>query len=124
MAKGFFSVRKFLKDKFGIVKCPAVGVDGEIFTAAGSDNTDATAITDTVSVVRGADDSKGVILPASPGAGAVYVLHNAARFTLKVYPGSGDTINGGAANSPVQLGAKKTAVLYAISNSAWSAILQ
>ena len=68
-------------------------------TAAGSVLANAAALTAVVHHVNGADDTKGVILPATGSIAFVYSNHATAG--LKVYPDSGGTINGGSANAAV-----------------------
>jgi len=64
--------------------------------AAGSDNTNAVAITANgpinVVAVTGADATKGAILPAGV-AGSLFFVKNTASQILKVYPPSGAQIN-------------------------------
>lgn len=61
-------------------------------TAAGSSQTDATAIVSSLNVVASADGSKGVILPAGQVGDAVTIFNNSGS-TLKVYPPSGAAIS-------------------------------
>ena len=92
--------------------------DGEI-AAAGTVQGDATAITQQVTKVTGADGTKGVVLPTST-AGAVYRIHNSdASSALKLYPQSGGSVNGGTTNVHVTLAAKETAHLMKISSTEW-----
>lgn len=87
--------------------------------AAGSTQGDATAIAHRVEVVTAADATKGVILPATPTAGDYYIIANGANAVLKIYPGSGDAINGTAANSAVSVAAYAYTPCFASSASQW-----
>lgn len=90
--------------------------------AAGSDNTDAGAITDYGVVhATGADGTKGVILPTA-AAGKVVIVKNAdaANAVLKVYPGASDKINSGTATTgALSMAAKTAAMFVAISDVDW-----
>jgi hypothetical protein len=90
--------------------------------AAGSDNTDAAAVT-AYGVVHatGADGTKGVKLPTA-AAGKVVIVKNAdaANAILKVYPGASDKINSGTATTGVLSMAAKTAAMFvAINDVDW-----
>ncbi len=90
--------------------------------AAGTDNTNATAIT-AYGVVHatGADGTKGVKLPAA-AAGKVVIVKNsdAANAVLKVYPGASDKINSGTATTgSLNMAAKTAAMFVAISDVDW-----
>lgn len=90
--------------------------------AAGSDNTDAAAIS-AYGVVHatGADGTKGVKLPAA-AAGKVVIVKNsdAANAVLKVYPGASDKINSGTATTgSLNMAAKTAAMFVAIDDVDW-----
>lgn len=68
--------------------------------AAGSAQGDAAAITAGFTYVTGADDAKGVRLPAA-AAGTVVIIKVGPGADLKVYPASGDKINDGSANAAI-----------------------
>lgn len=90
--------------------------------AAGSDNTNAAAIT-AYGVVHatGADGTKGVKLPAA-AAGKVVIIKNAdaANAILKVYPGASDKINSGTATTgSLNMAAKTAAMFIAINDVDW-----
>jgi len=63
--------------------------------AAGNDQTNAAALPYTINVVSGADDAKGVILPAAAIGLVRIVFTSEDTVGLIVYPGAADTINGG-----------------------------
>lgn len=87
--------------------------------ALGTVQGDAAPIVGKVSLVSGADINKGVILPATPVVGFRYTIINTAAATLKLYPGTGDTINATAANTAVVLAASVLTECVAASVSAW-----
>jgi hypothetical protein len=93
--------------------------------AAGSNSTDATAISDYGVVhATGADGTKGVKLPVA-AAGKVVIVKNsdAANAILKVYPATGDKINSGTATTgSLNMAAKTSAVLVAIDATDWFSI--
>lgn len=69
----------------------------ETLAAAGSADTDAAVISKQITVVTGADNAKGVALPAAGTAvGPYFVVNSVANKSLLVYPLSGgnDNING------------------------------
>ena len=107
-------------DVTGNVTMPVAAV-----AAAGSDNTDATAI-EAYGVVHatGADATKGVKLPAA-AAGKIIIIKNsdAANAVLKVYPATGDKINSGTATTgSLDMAAKTSAVLVAIDDTDWFSV--
>lgn len=72
--------------------------------AAGSAQGDATALTGQLNFVTGADAAKGVILP-SVAENKVMIVVNTANAVLKIYPASGEKIQGGTANANISLAA-------------------
>jgi uncharacterized membrane protein len=66
--------------------------------AAGSAQGDAGALSSGFNYVTGADDVKGVRLPAAV-AGTVVIIKVGPGADLKVYPATGDKINDGSANA-------------------------
>lgn len=93
--------------------------------AAGTNDTNATSISDYGVVhATGADGTKGVKLPAA-AAGKVVIIKNsdAANAILKVYPATGDKINSGTATTgSLNMAAKTSAVLVAIDATDWFSI--
>jgi len=83
----------------------------ENIAAAGSAIANATAIsTGTgLAVVTGADDTKGVVLPAAYPGKVVRIYNNQATNGLKVYAPVNSAINGGSANSAVVIEGKTLA---------------
>lgn len=97
------------------------GVTNTVGTLAalGSTQGNAAVITDRVTAVSAADATKGVVLPATPATGGVYEVINTAAAVLKIYPGTGDTINATAANTAVEVAASVVTYCRAISAAAW-----
>ncbi len=90
--------------------------------AAGSVIANATAIANTVSVVSGADDAKGVVLPASV-AGKVYLVYSSqATNGLKLYPPVNSAINGGSVNAAVVIEGKSLAICVCTNSTNWGVI--
>lgn len=63
----------------------AMGGQGGTVAAAGSAQTDATAIVVSINIATGADGTKGVILPAGQVGDEIWIFNSSAS-TLKVYP--------------------------------------
>lgn len=87
---------------------PHKGSSVQIFgtsVAAGSAQGDAIPLSYTHSRVTGADGTKGGIIPTA-SAGLNYLVHNTSTSSsLKVYPNTSDTIDGGTVNVHVTLAA-------------------
>ena len=71
-------------------------------TAAGTNQGTATAITSTVTFITSAASGTGVILPAPDDAERLTIVNHGAN-PVNIYPASGHTIDGGAANAPLVL---------------------
>jgi hypothetical protein len=92
--------------------------------AAGSTQATATPLTASVNHVTGADGTKGVRLPAIAQPGQIVAVYNATSAqALKVYPPTGGTINGGAANAAVTQSGLTLALFIATSSTNWAAIV-
>ena len=90
--------------------------------AAGNSQGTATLITDTVSIVTGADGTKGVILPADDPVGALREVYSSvATNGLKVYPPTGGDINDGTANAAVTIEGKTLATFRKLDATTWAA---
>jgi hypothetical protein len=91
--------------------------------AAGSSQTDATALTKMVNIVTGADGTKGVRLPAAVAGEIVIVVNTvAASHALKVYPPTGGKIDAGSANAALSLAAAKRVILLCDGTDWWSLV--
>lgn len=89
-------------------------------TAAGSAQGDAAALADGLNVVAGADDTKGVVLPAATAGRVVLIKSTVANKILKVYPATGDAINALSANGALSLASGPTPViLVAYDTTTW-----
>jgi hypothetical protein len=86
--------------------------------AAGTNQATAAAITTGFTLVSGADDTKGVVLPAA-AAGLVCFIKVGDGADLKVYPASGDAINAIAANSPITVVDDVCFALIALDATTW-----
>ena len=71
-------------------------------SAAGSTQGTATALTKTYNIVSTASAAQGVVLPAAT-AGLIINVFNISGNTIKVYPTTSQTIDGGSANAPVEI---------------------
>lgn len=87
--------------------------------AAGSTQADAGQIVTQLTTITAADATKGVKLPATPVAGETYTVINTANAVLKLYPGTGDTLSGLAANANMSLAAYTYTICVAVSASAY-----
>ena len=76
----------------------------QTLAAAGSAQGDAGSITGQLVFVTGADATKGVKLPAV-GNGKFIILINTANNVLKIYPSSGEKIQGGTGDANISLAA-------------------
>lgn len=103
----------------------AMGGQYAAITAAGSAQTDATLIGSSMSVVAGADGTKGVILVAGQPGDEVWVFNNAGS-TLKVYPPTGAAIavagtGLGTANAAFSQLTYKTTIYKCLTSTQWLA---
>lgn len=96
---------------------------GAALTGAGTGQSDALQLTKTINQVTTAASGTGVKLYASPAAGSWQVIYNGGANPLKVYPQTGAAINQLAANAGFTLQTATSVVLYAVSTTAWIAIL-
>lgn len=97
-----FSVKKLLQD---LISTTAVA-------AAGSDQTDATALTAAVNFVTASDGTKGVILPVAEINMQVEVINTVSNQALKVYPNTSAQINSLTATTGAFTQAAGSRVLY------------
>jgi hypothetical protein len=92
-----------------------------VLAAAGAAQGNAAAISSQSTTVTGADDAKGVILPATAAPGSVYFVYSAqATNGLKVYPHVGGDINDGSANAAVVIEGKSQAIFVNQDGTTWS----
>jgi hypothetical protein len=86
--------------------------------ATGADQSGAAAITTGFTLVTGADDAKGVKLPAA-AAGLMCIIKVGDGADLKVYPNTDDAINAIAANSPITVVDDVCFALIALDGTTW-----
>lgn len=81
-----------------------LNISTQTLAAAGSAQGDAGTITGQLVFVTGADATKGVILPTVTN-GKFIIVVNTANAVLKIYPASGEKIQGGTVNANISLAA-------------------
>jgi hypothetical protein len=86
--------------------------------AAGTVQTDATALTKTINLVTSGSLNQGIRLP-SAAAGMVIYVTNASGATLKVYPSTGAQINSLGTNAAFSIGANSTVHFIAPTTTQW-----
>jgi len=96
-----------------------VSSDVSTIAAAGSEQSDATAITSAVTHVTASNGAKGVKLPTA-AAGLVREVYNTVAATLLLYPNSSDDINDGTVNVHVSMAAKTFARCVAVDATTWA----
>ena len=90
--------------------------------AAGADASGATVLTGQVNAVTGADNAKGVALPAAAlTEGPIWVINTVANSSLLVYPvnGGNDNINGLAEDAAFTLAPGEAAMFTPVSATQW-----
>ena len=101
----------------GTIPEPIVAV-----VAVGSAQGDAALLTkNALNSVSAADGTKGVILPGAVAGAKCRVYNSVATDGLKIYPATGDDINGGAANAAITIEGKTLADLVCIDAQTWAA---
>jgi len=110
----------------GLAPGTAAGIGGQYnaVTALGSAQTDAAPLTASMSVVAGADGTKGVILKGQVGD-EVWVFNNSGS-TLKVYPPTGAAIavagtGLGTGNAAFSQLTYKTTIYKCVTSTQWLA---
>jgi hypothetical protein len=87
-------------------------------SAAGTDQSTATALSKEINVVSTVNSSTGVRLPTAV-AGYTIIVNNQGGNTLNVYPASGAAINSLATDTAYTLGVSSSILFYAISATQW-----
>lgn len=96
--------------------------DTATLAATGTVIGNAAAITHTITTVTGADDAKGVVLPATV-AGSVFLVYSSqATNGLKCYPPINSTINDGSANAAIVVEGKSLSIFVATSATNYASI--
>jgi len=91
-------------------------------TAAGSDQSGATALSKTFNVVTTATANQGVKLPTA-SAGVTYTVKNDTSVNIKIYPNTSGTINVGSANAAIDCPAGSTTRLIGASSTDWDTLV-
>lgn len=104
----------FNRDERGVVDTLASAV-----TAAGTLQGDATQLTKTVNFVSTATANQGVKLSATITPPRRITVFNRSGAAIRVYPGSGHTIDAGAADIHITLPDTEVAVFVGITATAW-----
>lgn len=105
-----------------VVLNPSIGVSTGL-TATGTTQGDALEVTNTVNRFGTVASGTGAKLRAGSGAGDMQIIYNGGVNPLTVYPDSGASINGLAANAGHILQTNTTCQYWATSATAWVAIL-
>lgn len=92
-------------------------------SAAGTDQTGATALSKTFNVVSTATENQGVKLPAA-SVGVLYTIINGTSANVKIYPNTSGTINSGAANASIIIAPGSTIKLIGIDNTNWNTMVE
>lgn len=111
-------------DASGNVAMPVAGIFGlgrAALAAAGADAAAAAVVASQVTVVTGADNAKGVALPAAATTTGPFLLINDAAARLLVYPVSGgnDNINGLAEDAAFTMAGGTAALFIPTSATQW-----
>lgn len=93
----------------------------ETVSATGSVIANAAQLNSVIHWVNGADDTKGVILPATGNIAIIY--SNAASAGLKVFPNVNGAINGGSANAAVTQEGNTLSCFVRISATGWKTLV-
>jgi len=96
----------------------------EVVTAAGSSQTDATAIPTNSSlalIVSAGDNTVGIRLPKAV-KGKTYCVKNIGSGGLKVYPATGDAINAIVADTAITMLTVTSALFVAQNSTTWQTI--
>src|SRR5574341_1060959 len=92
-------------------------------SAAGSNQSTATALTSADNEVTTVSSGTGVVLPSAATAGDTITVFNAGANSLKVYPVSGQMINSLPANQAVVLPVNTGCLFKLISSTRWFGVL-
>ena len=90
--------------------------------AAGANQGNAAAVAGGFTLVSGADDTKGVRLPAAVAGRVVIIKNNTSAKTLKIYPATDDAINAVAANGSYDIDGLTSTLLVAYDATTWYSV--
>ena len=102
-----------------------LGIGIQAVTAAGSNQSNGGSISatgGTLVQVTGADNSKGVVLPALSAVtvGTIFLIfNNLSNKTLEVYPASGDGINPASDDAGITIAADTIMLCIALDSAEW-----
>lgn len=96
---------------------------GAALTGAGTTQGTALQLTSALNQITTAAAGSGVKLYASPAAGDIQVIYNGGANAVNVYPQTGGAINQLATNSGHALATNTACMYFAVSATAWVAIL-
>ena len=88
-------------------------------SAAGTVQGDATALTKSYNIVTTASANQGVKLPDTAAGLETFILNDTAN-NLKVWPNTGESIDGGSANAAVDLAPGHSLKLIGVSATKWN----
>ena len=88
-------------------------------SAAGTDQAGGTALTKRFNIVTSATANQGVKLPDCAAGLEILVLNDTAN-NIKIYPTTGEAIDGGSANAPVDLSPATSVKLVGVSATKWN----
>ena len=92
-------------------------------SAAGTDQTGATALSKTFNVVSTATENQGIKLPTA-SSGVLYTIINGTTANVKIYPNTSGTINSGIANASILISPGSTIKLIGIDNTNWNTMVE
>lgn len=99
---------------------PLTSFNCNTIAAAGNSQGTATSIGDDQVDVTGADGTKGVILPS--GCYRIAIRNTSVSFTLKVYPPSGENINGLPTNTAGSINSGQAAMYLRMPGGVWRVV--
>jgi hypothetical protein len=116
----------------GLIVAGGVGIAGDIFTGNLLHRSTASGITASTTQTQGqqpltkeinqisvcANANDAVTLPAAVAGERITVINSGAN-TLRIYPASGDAINGGAVDAPTTLATGTSAVFHSYNGTNW-----
>lgn len=103
----------FNRDDSGIVDTSSSSV-----SAAGTLQSDATQLSKTVNLISTGSLNQGVKLPTAV-AGRTVVVINQSGATLKLWPGTGASIDGGSANASINIATATSYILVGTDSTHW-----
>lgn len=106
-----------------LVSTGDVYIKSATVAATGSSQTDAAQVAGGFTLVSAADDTKGVKLPVAVAGRLCLIKNNTSAKTLKIYPATGDKINGGTATTgSYDIAGLTSTILVAYDDTDWYSI--